>query len=291
MLQQRDGAPNVDSINLLLEKYPAFRGKCSLVVTRCEDYPEDELESIRQELLEQSRIKHVHEMPILFSGAVSRMAAKNKDEETLERQQKRVGELRQRLLSHLVDECEDPFSVDALKSKKSREEEDEDDEKGLFTPPSSEEEDEEDLYLNEVSAEMGKLREANGYCWCKGENRYSYKVAVADSVVEILRDIEDQLSKKSCEVRKELEESRAEIGGELMDLGDIELMGMRIRREWDLIARLHVLQKQVPEVEQAVAEAQRVVDLLSEKKFKQVRAVLKIDNGRGICPFLRPIEK
>jgi len=68
---------NVDSINILLERFPAFEDKCALIMTNCEDILEEDIEVYTNDL-KCSKIKNINKMPILFSGCIKREDKKKK---------------------------------------------------------------------------------------------------------------------------------------------------------------------------------------------------------------------
>jgi GTPase SAR1 family protein len=107
-------SPNVESIRLLLEKFPAFKGKCSLIVTMCEDLDQPDLAALEHQIRENSQIPDISSMPIFFSGSIERKGFLRRERDRVARQYQQVRSFRSKLIQHLLDDCNDPMKIDAV---------------------------------------------------------------------------------------------------------------------------------------------------------------------------------
>lgn len=107
-------APNVESIKLLLQKYPAFQGKCSLIVTMCENFERDELMYKEQQIRRDAAIPGMDKMPIFFSGSIDGFDFRREEKDRVMRQYLQVKEFRQKLVNHILNDCDEPMKLDAL---------------------------------------------------------------------------------------------------------------------------------------------------------------------------------
>lgn len=107
-------APNVESINILLRDYPAFVGKCSLIVTHCEDETAESLVQLEKHLRQDAPIKGLDKMPVFFTGSIGKNQVLRKNKSEVSRQFQQTQEFRRMLIGHILNECEEPMKLDAV---------------------------------------------------------------------------------------------------------------------------------------------------------------------------------
>lgn len=107
-------AANVESVKLFLEKFPAIQGKCSLIVTMCEDYAAVDLVAKEEEIRRDAAIPGIATMPIFFSGSIDRQSYLREDKATIARHYEQVVGFRQRLIGHMLNDCNEPMKLGAM---------------------------------------------------------------------------------------------------------------------------------------------------------------------------------